>query len=154
MTRNFLVLFFVLLGVGCTPQCEKSNFEPSKPIGNPLPDFKIEELKRGEGPILKENDVVLIHYRGWIFDTSRSDKKGSIIGDTYSFGKPLKVKYGINELIEGWTEGLRGLRFGGKRRLFIPSTMAYGNAGAGNSIPKGTNLIYEIELLHSDQSPY
>jgi FKBP-type peptidyl-prolyl cis-trans isomerase len=147
VTRNFLLLFFVLLGVGCTPQCEKSSFEPAKPIANPVPEFKMKELARGEGPKLNEGDILELHYQSWIFDHSQPDQKGELVGDTYASGTPLKINFGKDELIEGWIEGLRGIRAKGKRRLFIPSTMAYGDEGAGTKIPKGAHLVYDIEVV-------
>jgi FKBP-type peptidyl-prolyl cis-trans isomerase len=152
VTRNFLVLFFVLLGVGCTPQCEKNNFEPEKPIGNPLPEFKIEELSAGVGPKLRDGDFIKVQFRAWIYDNAQSDKKGAIVQDTYRLNSPQKLQFGRDEVILGWQEGLSGMRLNGKRRLFIPSTMAYGDDGAGNQIPKGVHLIYEVEIVEVDQS--
>lgn len=142
-----MVLLFVLLGVGCTPQCEKNAFEPSKPIVTPTPEFKIEDLKRGDGPELQAGDLVEIHYQGWLYDSSSSDKKGSLVVNTYPLGKPQTIRFGADDLIEGWQVGLLGLRKGGKRRLFIPSAMAYGNIAAGTQIPAGAHLVYEIEII-------
>lgn len=155
MTRNFLVLFFVLLGVGCTPQCEKNQFEPSKPINHPIPEFKVEELNNGSGSKLKPGDTVEIHYQAWIFEEGRSGHKGLMFKDTLANGTPLKIVWGQTELIEGWQQGLKDMRQGGKRRIFIPSTMAYGDEGAGLKVPKGAHLIYEIsvESVQSAKSP-
>lgn len=147
VTRNFLVLFFVLLGVGCTPQCEKNEFEPAKPIARAIPEFKVEDLKTGEGPAIQAGDRLEVHYQEWLYDQEQSDKKGALILDTYKKGTPQKIDFGKDELIQGWQEGLNGMRQGGKRRLFIPSTMAYGDTGAGNLVPKGSHLVYEIELV-------
>lgn len=147
MTRNFLVLFFVLLGVGCTPQCEKNNFEPEKPISHPLLEFKSEELVAGQGPKIKEGDHIEVHYRTWIFEGHLPDQKGALVADTYIKNEPKKIIFGKEELIAGWQEGLKKMNAGSKRRLFIPSSMAYGDEGAGTNIPKGANLIYEIEVL-------
>lgn len=147
MTRTFFVLSIVLLGVGCTPQCEKSHFEPSEPLSKPLLDFKVEEIEAGGGAKLKEGDVVEVHYRAWLYDSFREDKKGTMVGDSFASNSPLRFKYGVDEAIAGWTDGLRGIKAGGKRRLFIPSAMAYGESGAGSQIPPGAQLIYEIEVV-------
>lgn len=91
--------------------------------------------------------MIDVYYRGWVYDESRPDKKGAIIGDNYSSKTPQHIRFGDDELINGWQEGLNNIRTGGKRRLFIPSSMAYGDQGAGPTIPQGANLIYEIEVI-------
>lgn len=110
-------------------------------------EFKISDLEPGFGPPLKEGDIIDVYYRGWVYDESRPDKKGAIIGDNYSSKAPQHIQFGQQELINGWQEGLNNIRAGGKRRLFIPSSMAYGDQGAGPTIPQGANLIYEIEVV-------
>ncbi len=147
MTRNFLVLFFVLLGVGCTPQCEKNHFEPEKPISHPLPEFRIEEIVVGQGSAIKVGDHIEVHYQCWLFEGNRKDQKGLLVSNTYAKKAPQKIDFGKEELIDGWQEGLKNMKLGGKRRLFIPSTMAFGDEGAGTKIPKEANLIYEIEVV-------
>ncbi len=147
VTSNFLILWNVLLGVGCTPQCERQHFEAAKPLNHAMIEFKIEELEPGQGEPLQEGDTLEIYYREWIYDETRQDKKGSIVGDNYSSHQPMKIIYGKDELIDGWQEGLVGIKKGSKRRLFIPSTMAYSDQGAGPSVPKGAHLIYEIEVM-------
>jgi len=155
VTSNFLILCFVLLGVGCTPQCERTRFESANPLLSPMIEFKIDDLEQGHGPALKEGDIISVYYRGWVYDDSRPDKKGAIIGDNYSNKSPQHIKFGEDELINGWQDGLAGIRAGGKRRLFIPSSMAYGDQGAAPTIPQGAHLIYEIEVVsitHEDPS--
>jgi len=110
-------------------------------------EFKTEEIQKGQGPALKNGDSLAVYYRGWIYDESRPDKKGAIIGDNYSTKNPQQILFGEDELINGWQEGLSGIQAGGKRRLFIPSSMAYGDDGAGPSVPPGAHLIYEIEVI-------
>lgn len=146
VTSNFLILWNVLLGVGCTPQCERQHFESAKPLNQPMIEFKIEDLETGQGASLQEGDTLEIYYRQWIYDETRQDKKGSIVGDNYSSPTPMKIIFGKDELIDGWQEGLKGVKKGAKRRLLIPSTMAYYGLGAGPDIPKGAHLIYEIEI--------
>lgn len=153
VTRNFLVLFFVLLGVGCTPQCERSPFEPARPLQEPPPDFKVESIESGDGPSLSEGDTLTVHYRAWIYHKSESDSKGPLVNDTYALGKPQEINFGQDELIEGWAQGLRNTHAGDKIRLYVPAAMAYGTDGAGTSIPQGAHLIYEIEILSIKKNP-
>ncbi|MEY4616134.1 MAG: hypothetical protein RJB66_1094 [Pseudomonadota bacterium] len=147
VTRNFLVLLIVLLGVGCTPQCERNQFEPSKPYSKAISEFKSEDIGEGSGPELQEGDLVEVKFRGWIYDSNKSDGKGALVFDSYTDKTPLKINFGQDEILLGWQEGLLGMKIGGKRRLFIPSPMAYGDAGAGTIVPPKTDLIYEIEVL-------
>ena len=146
VTRNFLILLVVLLGVGCTPQCEKKNFGSKTAARAPL-ELKIEPLAEGSGPELRTGQILHVHYRAWKIDTQAPDEKGDLISDTYSKGAAQKIRFGKDELMQGWAEGLPGMRSGSKRRLFIPANMAFGDIGAGERIPKGTALIYEIEVV-------
>lgn len=111
-------------------------------------EFKIEDLESGQGQGAKDGDTIEVYYRGWVYDESRVDKKGAIAGDNYGNKDPQKIILGKDELIDGWQEGLVDIKKGGKRRLFIPSTMAFGEQGAGSFIPKDANLIYEIEVVN------
>lgn len=147
MTRNFLVLFFVLLGVGCSPRCEKSPFMPLSSTDDTPPDFRIEHLSDGSGPVIQEGDIVTVHFRCWLYHKENAESKGPLVNDTYAIHKPLTIRFGEDELIDGWQQGLHKAKIGDKLRLFIPSVMAYGDEGAGNSIPRGAHLIYEIEIL-------
>ncbi len=150
VTSNFFILFFVLLGVGCTPQCESTSFEAANPLVSTVLEFKMIDLKQGQGPSLEEGGTATVYYRGWVYDESRSDKKGAIIGDNYSNKAPQLIRFGKDELILGWQEGLIGIQAGGQRRLFIPSSMAYGDQGAAPTVPQGAHLIYEVEAVSVD----
>ena len=142
-----MVLFFVLLGVGCTPQCERNQFEPAKPLMTPTPEFKMNELETGSGAEIQTGDQLKLHYRCWLYDPDVPEDRGGLIMDTRSQGQPLQIVWGQADLIEGWLEGLKGARQGSKRVLFIPASMAYGENGAGSQIPPGAHLVYEIEVV-------
>lgn len=147
VTRNFLVLLIVLLGVGCTPQCEKNQFEPTKPHSKAISEFKAEDISEGSGPEIQEGDLVEVKYRGWTYDSNKIDGKGALVFDNATDKTTLKINLGRDEILLGWQEGLLGMKTGGKRRLFIPFPMAYGEAGVGTIVPPKTDLIYEIEVL-------
>lgn len=102
--------------------------------------FAVKDLVVGLGPEATPNKVLLVHYvgrllDGRIFDSSREGKE------------PFSFVLGAGRVIAGWEKGLQGMRVGGKRHLLIPPELGYGNRGAGNVIPPGAALEFEIELL-------
>ncbi|MBJ12927.1 MAG: peptidylprolyl isomerase [Candidatus Marinimicrobia bacterium] len=103
--------------------------------------FKIEEELLGQGEEAREYSKVTVHYTGYFED-------GEIFDSSINSGRaPFSFTLGTGSVIKGWDEGLIGMRVGGKRKLFIPSELAYGEKGAGNVIPPHTNLIFDVELL-------
>jgi FKBP-type peptidyl-prolyl cis-trans isomerase FkpA len=103
--------------------------------------LKYEELKAGTGAEAKAGDTVSVHYTGWLasngkkFDSSLDRKE------------PFDFKLGAGMVIKGWDEGVAGMKVGGKRKLTIPSKLAYGERGAGGVIPANADLVFEVELL-------
>lgn len=95
-------------------------------------------LKEGNGKKPKATDKVRCHYEGMLLD-------GTIFDSSIKRGEP--AVFGVNQVIQGWVEALQLMQEGAKWRLFIPSEMAYGARGAGNSIPPHATLIFDVELL-------
>ncbi len=102
--------------------------------------FKIEEIEEGKGAEAKSGDIVVMHYTGTFEDGEKFDS-------SVDSGVPFETRIGVGHVIEGWDKGVPGMKVGGKRKLFIPYTMAYGDDGAGDVIPPGADLIFEVELL-------
>ena len=100
--------------------------------------LKIQDLRVGDGPSPKMGQTVSVHYIGWL-------ENGTEFNNSYTTGKPAEFKLG--GVIEGWNEGLQTMKVGGKRRLIIPSRLAYGPRGRPPAIPPNANLTFEIELL-------
>jgi peptidylprolyl isomerase len=101
--------------------------------------LKIQDLRVGDGPSPKMGQTVSVHYIGWL-------ENGTEFNNSHKGpGKPVDFKLG--EVIPGWNEGLQTMKVGGKRKLFIPSKLAYGPMGRPPTIPPNSNLIFEIELL-------
>ncbi len=101
--------------------------------------FKIEDIKKGEGDEVQGGDYVTIHYKGVLLDGAEFDS-------SYSRGKPFKTRIGVGQVIEGWDMGVPGMKVGGKRKLTIPSQLAYKDMAIGE-IPPNSTLIFEVELL-------
>ncbi|MDP7319877.1 MAG: FKBP-type peptidyl-prolyl cis-trans isomerase [Bacteriovoracaceae bacterium] len=97
-----------------------------------------EILKEGEGASPTPSDTVEVHYHGTLTD-------GEVFDSSVDRGET--IKFPLNRVIKGWTEGLQLLKEGGKIRLVIPSELAYGEAGAPPKIPGGATLVFEVELF-------
>ena len=86
----------------------------------------------------KSGDTIRIHYKGTL-------QSGEVFDSSYKRGQP--TEFPVGGVIAGWTEALQLMQEGAKWRLFIPSELAYGERGAGNSIPPHSALMFDIELL-------
>lgn len=108
-------------------------------IEGPAPDeLVIEDLVVGDGPEAKPGDTVDVHYVGVEFESGEQFDASWDRGESISF--PLAG------LIQGWQEGIPGMRVGGRRQLVIPPEMAYGPAGSGHRL-SGSTLVFVIDLL-------
>ena len=83
---------------------------------------------------------VSVHYTGTLTDGSKFDS-------SLDRGQPFDFRLGAGMVIQGWDEGVAGMKVGGKRRLTLPPEKAYGDRGFGTVIPPGSTLVFEIELL-------
>ena len=99
---------------------------------------RIEVLTEGTGRSPKATDTVRCHYEGRLLD-------GSVFDSSYQRGEP--ADFGLNQVIAGWTEGVQLMKEGAKYRFFIPYLLAYGERGAGSSIPPYSTLIFDVELI-------
>ena len=102
--------------------------------------LSITDLSVGEGAEATTGQTVVVHYRGTLEDGTQFDA-------SYDRGTPFSFPLGAGRVIKGWDEGVQGMKIGGKRKLVIPSDLAYGSRGAGGVIPPNATLIFEVELL-------
>ena len=101
----------------------------------------IKDLIEGEGKQAQDFNKVVVNYTGKLED-------GSIFDSSLNPGRePFSFTLGVGSVIKGWDIGVKGMKVGGKRQLTIPSELGYGDKGAGNVIPSGATLIFEVELL-------
>jgi len=99
--------------------------------------LQIIDIEVGTGAEAALASTITIDYTGWLAD-------GTVFDSTVDSGQPLT--YPVNQFIDGWKEGIPGMKEGGKRRLIIPSDLAYGPGGYGN-IPPDAELTFDVELL-------
>ena len=94
----------------------------------------------GKGSEVKNHSKVSVHYIGKLEDNT-------IFDSSYDRGQLFDFQIGVRQVILGWETGLLGMKEGGKRTIFIPYELAYGESGAGSLIPPNSNLIFEIEVI-------
>lgn len=100
--------------------------------------LQYEVLKEGTGRKPKATDKVQCHYHGMLID-------GQVFDSSVQRGTP--AVFGVNQVIPGWVEALQLMPEGSRWKLYIPSSLAYGEQGAGGSIPANATLIFEVELI-------
>jgi FKBP-type peptidyl-prolyl cis-trans isomerase len=100
--------------------------------------LQYEVIEEGDGPRPGAEDQVTVHYRGTLLDGTQFDS-------SYDRGQP--VTFGLSQVIPGWTEGLQLMSVGSKYKLYVPSELGYGSAGAGETIGPNAALVFEVELL-------
>ena len=100
--------------------------------------LQYEVLVKGTGPVPTKSDTVSVHYKGSLVDGKEFD-------NSYKRGEPLAIP--VAGVIPGWTEALSIMPVGSKWKLYIPSNIGYGDTGAGQDIPGGATLVFEVELL-------
>lgn len=107
--------------------------------------LKYIDLEAGTGPTAKVGKIAVIHFIGWLDDNG--EKGEEIFNSRRDRGKPVLFKLGTDNVIKGWNIGVAGMKFGGKRRLMVPSALGYGATGGGDVIPPNADLIFDIELI-------
>lgn len=100
--------------------------------------LQYEVLNEGSGKKPGQTDTVKCHYHGTLID-------GTVFDSSVQRGEP--ATFGVNQVIQGWVEALQMMPAGSKWKLYVPSELAYGKQGAGQTIGPDTSLIFEVELL-------
>ena len=95
-------------------------------------------IREGIGLSPDDNDTIVVHYKGSLVD-------GKVFDSSYERNEPITITAG--QVIQGWGEGLKLMKSGGKYELFIPQNLAYGEQGAGGVIPPFATLIFEMEIV-------
>lgn len=109
-------------------------------LGPMLPGVEREDVVMGSGPPAKKGDRVSVHYSGFLLDGTKFDS-------SVDRGVPFEFVIGEHQVIEGWDNGVTGMKKGGKRKLKIPPHLAYGLTGSPPKIGPDATLLFDIELL-------
>ena len=147
-TRAFLLVLLLLLGAACgddsspaadsdaggsSDGCEKGA------VVELDSGLEYEELECGAGEEVARGDTITVHYTGTLEDGTEFDSSRG--------GDPVSFALESGSLIEGWVEGIPGMKEGGRRKLTIPSELGYGEAGYPPDIPPNATLIFDVEVV-------
>ena len=136
MRLHALLLITCVVFAGCDSPSDPSSGVP----------FTVTDLVEGTGAEATNGQTLTMNYTGWLYDANAPDNKG-VVFDTTDGRGPFSFLLGTGQVIQGWDQGLVGMKVGGTRRLIIPPELAYGDQGAGGVIPPNATLIFDVELL-------
>jgi peptidylprolyl isomerase len=111
------------------------------PTGPAPTHLVVKDLKTGTGPAAKPGDQVSVQYIGVLYDN------GSKFDSSYDHGQPFSFKLGGGQVIQGWDQGVAGMKAGGLRELIIPPGLGYGAQGQPPTIPPNATLVFVIDLV-------
>ncbi|PRY18109.1 FKBP-type peptidyl-prolyl cis-trans isomerase [Kineococcus rhizosphaerae] len=120
---------------------ERTKPEIDFPEGEPPTELVIVDEIVGDGAEATAGKTVSAHYVGVAFST------GEEFDASWNRGTPLDFPVGAGMVIQGWDQGLLGMKVGGRRRLVIPPHLGYGDRGAGGAIKGGETLIFVVDLV-------
>ncbi|WP_220464985.1 FKBP-type peptidyl-prolyl cis-trans isomerase [Granulicella sp. 5B5] len=104
------------------------------------------DTQKGTGPLAVPGEYYTVHYTGYLTSGTKFDS-------SLDRGEPISFPYGQHRVIQGWDTGFDGMHIGGKRRLFVPYQLAYGEAGRPPIIPAKSMLVFDVELIGQSATP-
>ena len=106
--------------------------------------LQYEDTVHGEGEVATAGHQVTVHYTSWLY---QDGEQGAKFDSSKDRGDPFAFRLGAGQVIQGWDEGVAGMKVGGARTLIIPAGLGYGARGAGGVIPPNATLKFDVELL-------
>ena len=103
-------------------------------------------LLQGDGPVAEVGHTAVVHYTGWLYDENAENFRGEKFDSSVDRGAHFRFPLGAGRVIQGWDQGVVGMKIGEVRELTIAPEMGYGERGAGGVIPPGATLIFVVEL--------
>ncbi len=103
-------------------------------------ELQITDEVEGTGKAAVKGALIICHYTGYLEDGTKFDS-------SFDHGRPFQFVIGSGRVIKGWDQGLMGMKEGGKRKLFVPSRLGYGERQIGKFIKPHSNLIFHVEMI-------
>lgn len=149
--KQFLLLVTLSGLLATCSACAGSGTSPSSTATadtglSSITTLQTTELVVGTGAVATAGRSVNVHYSGWLYKASAVDNKGTKFDSSLDRGTPFTFTLGGGQVIQGWDQGVAGMRVGGQRRLVIPPSLGYGSRGQG-SIPGNATLVFDVQLL-------
>ena len=142
---NKVAGFFALGWLAATPSLAVNKGDlPALPLSEL---HKIDSVE-GDGETANRGDSVTVHYSGWLYDPSKPQGKGTKFDSSKDRGQTFQFGLGRGMVIQGWDQGVEGMKVGGNRTLIIPPDLGYGSRGAGGVIPPNATLLFDVELIN------
>jgi FKBP-type peptidyl-prolyl cis-trans isomerase len=133
------IIFLILLALALAGYHSATSKKQETKQENIMPELKIEILKEGTGEEIQNGRTATVHYTGTLTDGTKFDS-------SLDRNQPFSFVLGAGRVIQGWDQGVRGMKAGEKRKLTIPPDLGYGSSAVG-PIPANSTLIFEVELL-------
>ena len=152
-TRTLALLILSVAPLGGAGACSKKVAEAQgdfKPAAPPPPDpgpaqLQIIDDVVGKGREARAGDTLRVHYTGTLMNGTKFDS-------SRDRGTPFDFRLGTGGVVKGWDRGMVGMKVGGRRRLVLPSDLAYGETGSPPTIPPKAGLKFDVELLEINPS--
>jgi FKBP-type peptidyl-prolyl cis-trans isomerase FkpA len=135
-----LVLLAVSLGAACGQPGVVNKMDA-------ITSLRAWDTKVGGGAEAQAGTEVTVEYTGWLYDPTVENHHGRKFDSSKDHGEPFTLKLGAGQVIQGWDEGVEGMKVGGTRTLIVPPQLGYGARGAGGVIPPNATLVFEVELV-------
>lgn len=143
--RNSISALCLLCAVaGCSTSTTTSTKPPEPIVATTPSGLQYIDYKIGDGPMPKQGQTIVVNYTGMFADSNLFD---SNVDPKFGHVQPFTFAVGTHQVISGWDEGLMSMKVGGKRKLIIPYTLAYGEKGRPPLIPAKATLIFDVELV-------
>lgn len=115
------------------------------PGETPPTDLVVEDLSVGDGAEAQPGHTIKAHYVGVAWST------GEEFDASWNRGTPLEFQVGVGQVIQGWDQGILGMKVGGRRKIIVPPDLGYGEQGAGDAIAPGETLIFVVDLVSTNK---
>ena len=136
-------LCLIMFNINAIEMMEKKG----KKMNEKLDKLYVVDEKVGEGREAEAGLIIKVHYTGWLFTAEKKDHKGKKFDSSFDRRQPFEFTLGVGQVIKGWDQGFSGMKIGGRRTIYIPSSLGYGSRGAGDVIPPDADLVFDVELL-------